>query len=126
MILNRKAAFKHLVKNHPKGILAHFQDEIRLNKNGSEIGTDPEISEFFGIVNELQNAIAKSLKDADAKKFGNEETLLLIRNVIGKYYALQSSPFRNAITKYIVTESKKYSSIHLNDGNTEQVWIGLR
>lgn len=55
-------------------------------------------------------------------KLNRNELVLSLKHELRRYHGLDQPGFRDAINQYIIKESIRTCSIHLNEGDIREVW----
>jgi flagellar biosynthesis/type III secretory pathway M-ring protein FliF/YscJ len=82
-----------------------------------------EREQQFQQLEELAAQLKGDIAEAVAKKYSNQELVLLLQMSIKEYPALHGNPFRFAINNLIDVECAKYGSIHLGENDKVELWI---
>lgn len=81
--------------------------------------------DLFLLSHSLKEKLEPGIRDAAIEKKEKQELLSLLLSILKPHVALttiHARPFRVAINNFIISTTKKYCSIHLDEGELLHLW----
>lgn len=108
----------HKFKSPPR----HFPVSDETDSMGNTIPFEETSEETFQKIEELSEALKKTIAKAFGNNYNRSELLGSLANVLRQYPSLQHFPFKAAIHELIASECEKYGPVGLRDNELKDLW----